>query len=180
MKRLSLVPYLSRDYKSKAAIEADLLAGKDFTIADCSNAWDGRPINLPQIREYGYTDLNVRYRSLTQVAVIDLSKLGKTPAPPAKPAAKRISREEIQAFRSEALEAGNTDLYKLCGAALNASGTPARYGLPSQKTAMAKVSAAIRKDRESRAANARLKASLEQADLQDQFFRDHVSVIVVK
>lgn len=142
--KLSLVPYLSRDYTSRKAIEADLLAGKDFVIADMSNPWDGKPGNLPQFREAGYTVLHVRYKRLTQVAVIDLAKLGKTSAAPAKPAAKRISREEIQAFRSEAMQAGNTDLYKLCGAALNASGTPARYGLPSQKTAMSKVSAMIR------------------------------------
>lgn len=137
-KRISLVPCYGRDYKSKAEIVADLLAGKDFTIADCSNPFHGRPVNLPQLLESRYTTANVRYKALRQVAVLELGKLKSAPATPTKATAKRVTREQIQTFRSEALAAGNTELVQLCGKALMPS------GIPAQRTAMAKVSKIIR------------------------------------
>lgn len=70
-----------RDYKSKAAIEADLLAGKDFVIRDFG-ADGGRYVNLPQLQEHGIRTVNVRYKADRNIAVI------KIPAAPVKDGAK--------------------------------------------------------------------------------------------
>jgi hypothetical protein len=70
--RLSLIPASGRDYKSKKAVEADLRADKDFIIADMSNPYDGKPANLPDLKQAGYTELNIRYQRLTRVAVISI------------------------------------------------------------------------------------------------------------
>lgn len=53
-----LTPAYGRDYKSKAALEADLLAGKDFT----ANGPGGESTyaNLQDLQEAGYTQVQVR------------------------------------------------------------------------------------------------------------------------
>ena len=71
MKRLTLVPAYGRDYKSKAAVEADLRAGKDFTICDMSCSDDGRYANLQDLQGE-YDQVNIRYARLTKVTVIKL------------------------------------------------------------------------------------------------------------
>lgn len=70
--KATLTPAYGRDYTSKAKIEADLKAGKDFIIADFSSPYDGKPVNAPQLRDAGYTTANVRYAKLRKVAVIKL------------------------------------------------------------------------------------------------------------
>lgn len=75
MKKLSLVPAYGRDYKSKKEIEGSLVGGLDFLIADVGSPDNGRYINLPQIKEAGFTHLNVRYSKLRKIAVIEVEKL---------------------------------------------------------------------------------------------------------
>ena len=73
---MKLVPAYGRAYKSKAAIIADLEAGKDFTIADMSSPWDGSYINLEQIQSHGgIKEVTVRYKQLRSVTVINITKL---------------------------------------------------------------------------------------------------------
>ena len=58
----TLTPAYGREYKSKAAILADLLADRDFLM-------DGKPVNKSQLLEMGIRNVNVRYKALRQVAV---------------------------------------------------------------------------------------------------------------
>jgi hypothetical protein len=71
---LTLTPAYGRDYKSRMAVLLDLTANKDFIIADASHLWDGKPINLSQIREEGHTSVRIRYAGLRKVATVDVSK----------------------------------------------------------------------------------------------------------
>ena len=66
---LTLVPAYGRDYKSKAAILADLEAGKDFLAVSYDR--DGY-INIEGLREHGIKSVNVRYGKLRKVAVIQV------------------------------------------------------------------------------------------------------------
>ena len=63
---MTLVPSYGRDYKSKAAVQADWDAGKDFTIADFSSPHDGRQINLQDAQREGGT-FNIRYKRLANI-----------------------------------------------------------------------------------------------------------------
>jgi len=67
---MTLQPAYGRDYKSRAAILADLKAGKDFR-----EAFSGKPINLPQILGVAGAFVNVRYQADRKVAVIKRSEL---------------------------------------------------------------------------------------------------------
>lgn len=82
-RRLGVVPSYGRDYKSKKAIEADLIADKDFTIADMASSYDGKQVNLTQLLEAGVQEVNVRYKQLTQVAVFNVATLVKRAQLPA-------------------------------------------------------------------------------------------------
>ncbi len=79
MKTLHLVPAYNRDYKSKKEIEGSLVGDLDFLISDISDPYHGKPINLPQIKEAGYTHVNVRYAKQRKVAVIEIAKLKDGP-----------------------------------------------------------------------------------------------------
>ena len=68
---INLIPAYGRDYKSKAAVQVDLDAGKDFIIADISNRWDGKPINKADLSEYG--KVTIRYGRLRKVAVFEVA-----------------------------------------------------------------------------------------------------------
>lgn len=62
-----LVPAYGRDYKSKAAVIEAFNKGKDFTICNIHDPYDGKPINKEQIP---IGDLvNIRYSKLQRVAV---------------------------------------------------------------------------------------------------------------
>lgn len=92
-KRLNVVPAYGRDYKSKAQIEADLVKGLDFQIADMSAGRDdGRYVNLEQLVQGHYDEVNVRYKRLYQVAVFKVAHLAKRAELPAVDASP--SRDE--------------------------------------------------------------------------------------
>lgn len=68
---LNLVPAYGRDYKSKAAVQADLDAGVDFKINDISSRWDGSYVNAPQLTKGD--KVTIRYAKLAKVAVFTIS-----------------------------------------------------------------------------------------------------------
>lgn len=67
---MTLTPAYGRDYKSKKSVEADLLAGKDFILADFGHPYEGKPINIDGIRHEGAVTVNVRYGNLRKVCVV--------------------------------------------------------------------------------------------------------------
>ena len=71
-KRITLTPAYGRDYKSKKALQVDWDANKDFTICDISCPDDGRYANKSDLIQAGYNEVNIRYKRLTNVAVIEL------------------------------------------------------------------------------------------------------------
>lgn len=66
--RYTLTPAYGRDYKSRAAVLADLNAGRDFL------AFWGRemPLNLEYLVRQGATEVNVRYSNLRRLAVVKI------------------------------------------------------------------------------------------------------------
>lgn len=72
---MNLQPAYGRDYKSKAAVLADLKAGKDFLISQFGSQWDGKPINLSQILAAPERVVNVRYNANRKVAVFKRGEL---------------------------------------------------------------------------------------------------------
>lgn len=71
-KRIGLIPAYGRDYKSKAAVLADLNAGKDFLIADMSNTWDGSYTSLADLGDYD--QVSIRYKRLSNQAFFAAGK----------------------------------------------------------------------------------------------------------
>lgn len=65
---MTLTPAYGRDYRSKAAVLADLKADKDFLFF-------GKSVNRPQLLETGKPFFNVRYNGLRKVTVIARSDL---------------------------------------------------------------------------------------------------------
>lgn len=66
--RYTLTPAYGRDYKSRAAVLADLNAGKDFMV------FCGRdmPLNLEYMKRADVQEFNVRYNELRRVAVFKI------------------------------------------------------------------------------------------------------------
>lgn len=69
---MTLTPAYGRDYKSKKAAIADFKANKDFIIADCMSPYDGKPVNRSQLVADGIKRVNIRYKRLTQIAVVSV------------------------------------------------------------------------------------------------------------
>jgi hypothetical protein len=69
---ITITPAYGRDYRSKAAAQADLDANKDFILSDLMSPWDGRPINRPQLVEQGHRQVNVRFGKGRKVAVLEV------------------------------------------------------------------------------------------------------------
>lgn len=62
-----ITPAYGRDYKSKAAILADLDANKDFVAQP-----QGQYINKSQLQSLGETKVQVRYGQLRKVTIVDV------------------------------------------------------------------------------------------------------------
>jgi hypothetical protein len=65
---MTLQPAYGRDYKSKAAAIADLIAGKDFLGTDPSIGLYEKPTNIRSLREAGVKLVSIRYAALRRVA----------------------------------------------------------------------------------------------------------------
>lgn len=74
MSTIHITPARGRDYKSRMALVRDLVADKDFTVADMSSQWNGKPCNLSDLRAAGVTLVTARYNELRKVTTIDISK----------------------------------------------------------------------------------------------------------
>ncbi len=63
-----------RSYKSAHDVKLDLLGGRDFTITDISSPWNGKPINLAQMKQGDV--IYCRYANMTKVVriVVDDAK----------------------------------------------------------------------------------------------------------
>jgi len=59
----TLTPAYGRDYKSKAAVEADFRANKDFIVAI-----SGKPINIEQLSKG--ERVSIRYDRLRKVVIL--------------------------------------------------------------------------------------------------------------
>ena len=72
---MTLIPAYGRDYKTKKAVLQDWNDGKDFIISDLFSKWDGKPVNKKDIERGGAeTSVMVRYRNMTQIAAIKISR----------------------------------------------------------------------------------------------------------
>ena len=74
MAEVTLTPAYGRDYKSKAAIMADLDADKDFIFNRFGDRYDGAYVNKSQLMQEGITEVRVRYKRLTQLTILKLTE----------------------------------------------------------------------------------------------------------
>lgn len=73
---MTIVPANGRDYTSKAKLLADFKAGKDFIVQDISSPYDGKHVNISDLRSAGITSVNARYKKLRNVAVLTITADG--------------------------------------------------------------------------------------------------------
>jgi hypothetical protein len=90
---LTLVPAFGRDYKSKAEVQRDLDANKDFIIQSYGHPYDGKPANASSLRAAGVKTVNIRYKRLTAVGVfkIGAGALSSNPVFAANPSLDMVS-----------------------------------------------------------------------------------------
>lgn len=69
---MTLTPAYGRDYRSKRAAVADLMANKDFIINSFASPYDGKPINLSQLREIGEREVKIRYSQLRRETMVQI------------------------------------------------------------------------------------------------------------
>jgi hypothetical protein len=69
---LTLVPAYGRDYKSKAEVQRDLDAGKDFIIATYGHRYEGKPTNAEGLRQDGVKHVNIRYQQQRKIGVFQV------------------------------------------------------------------------------------------------------------
>ena len=69
---LNLIPAYGRDYKSQAAVQADLDAGKDFAIS--APGWGRRLVNRSQLHSDGHKVVYVRYAKQRKVAAFTVKE----------------------------------------------------------------------------------------------------------
>ncbi len=65
---MTLTPAYGRDYKSKAAVQADWDGDKDFIIADFGHPYEGKPANKSALRSE-VAQVTIRYSRVRKVAV---------------------------------------------------------------------------------------------------------------
>ena len=65
---LTVIPAYGLDYKSKAEVQADWDANKDFQIQDISCPWNGSYINKDQMQKGD--KFSIRYHKLTKVVIL--------------------------------------------------------------------------------------------------------------
>lgn len=70
-----LTPAYGRDYHNRGEVEVALLADNDFILNDTTSPWDGKPVNLSQLKESSYVSIGVRYRNLRSIHVVSIADL---------------------------------------------------------------------------------------------------------
>lgn len=68
----TLTPAYGRDYTSAAKVKVDWNAKKDFIIADFFDKYDGKPINITDAKNAGFTSVMIRYSKLAKIVVIKI------------------------------------------------------------------------------------------------------------
>lgn len=68
---MTLTPAYGRDYKSKAEVQADWDADKDFIIADVHDRYSGKPVNKSQLAG---RDVWIRYKQLRSIVQVQKGK----------------------------------------------------------------------------------------------------------
>ena len=69
---MTLVPAYGRDYTSQRAVLADWNSDRDFLVADMFSPWDGKPVNRQDIADTGETQVQIRYKRLEKIAVVQI------------------------------------------------------------------------------------------------------------
>lgn len=70
-----LTPAYGRDYKSKSAVLADWLGGKDFVLHAHDSPWDGKLINKAQADDSHFKDIWFRYDRLRKICHLVKGKM---------------------------------------------------------------------------------------------------------
>jgi hypothetical protein len=70
---MTLTPAYGRDYTTKRAVLADWHANKDFIVADLFSPWDGKPVNQQDIANTAETEVQIRYKRLEKIAVVQIA-----------------------------------------------------------------------------------------------------------
>lgn len=68
--QLTISGAYGRDYTSKAQVEADWKAGKDFIVRGFGS---GRYVNLEDAKSQGVTSVNVRYAQDKKICVVKVA-----------------------------------------------------------------------------------------------------------
>ena len=69
---MTLTPAYGKDYKSKKAVQTAFDEGADFIIADFNHPASGRPCNKEDLIGEGISTVNIRYKKLTEIAVVKI------------------------------------------------------------------------------------------------------------
>jgi hypothetical protein len=69
MKIAVLTPAYGRDYHSKIYALADFHNNKDFILNNVEDVYCGKPCNKRDLVATHYTDIELRYKNLTKVAM---------------------------------------------------------------------------------------------------------------
>jgi len=72
MSHITVTPAYGRDYTSGVAAKADWNSGMDFILRDVTSPWDGKPINLEDAKTAGFQAVNIRFKRMTRVVVVNL------------------------------------------------------------------------------------------------------------
>lgn len=73
MSTITLIPLAGRDYQSAADVEQALKDNRDFTVADMSSRWDGKPCNINDLRRAGIVTAKVRYSRGRRVCFVEVA-----------------------------------------------------------------------------------------------------------
>lgn len=71
---MTLTPAYGRDYSSAKAAKADFYAGKDFIVNDFHDPYDGKPVNIQDLRQTETRRVTLRFSSLRKVTVVDVTE----------------------------------------------------------------------------------------------------------
>jgi hypothetical protein len=104
----TLIPAYGRDYKSAKDAKADFLAGKDFIIADITDAYDGKPCS---VRDFDAgTGITLRYKKLASLTCVKVPK-GLSHADYKPPKGPPIAPALLPLFSAEFRELFNSGFF---------------------------------------------------------------------
>ena len=70
---ITLVPAYGRDYNKKSDARKDFERNKDFRVKDISSKFDGRVVNLADLRQHSdHNNVKIRFDNERRNAIINL------------------------------------------------------------------------------------------------------------